>query len=333
MKRLAVYGGLLILVWIISTSWGFLVHRTVNQLAVYELPKIPRSFFYSNMDYIVKHSVRADLRRNEDSTEDTKHFIDFEAFGDSAAWKMPMLWEDAVRLYSKDSLIEYGYVPYYIIMMKDRLTDAFRNRNKDSILFYAADLAHYIGDAHVPLHTTLNYDGQLTNQKGLHSLWESIIPEIELDQFDLSSPHKAKYLKRPDLAIWQAVRSAHVLTANVFQQEREVSAEFTDSTKYRIQIRRGKEVKSYTTEFAKAYYQRLGSTVNQQLINSADLIADFWYTSWVDAGKPDLKTLTGNGLTDEQKQILKKECKAFKENNLLKEKLLISRQKQDTNSQ
>jgi hypothetical protein len=333
MKRLAVYGGLLILVWIISTSWGFLVHRTVNQLAVYELPKIPRAFFYSNMDYIVKHSVRADLRRNEDSAEDTKHFIDFEAFGDSAAWKMPMSWGDAVRLYSKDSLIKYGYVPYHIIMMKVRLTDAFRNKNKDSILFYAADLAHYIGDAHVPLHTTLNYDGQLTNQKGLHSLWESTIPEIELDQFDLSSTHKAKYLKQPDLAIWQALRNAHVLTANVFQQEREASAKFTDSTKYRLQIRRGKEVKSYTTEFAKSYYQRLGSTVNEQLINAANLIADFWYTSWVDGGKPDLKMLTGSGLTDEQKQILKKECKAFKENNLLKEKLLISRQKQDTNSQ
>ena len=54
------------------SSWGFLVHRTVNQLAVYELPKSMQPFFYKNMEYLVKHSVRPDLRRNEDATEATK---------------------------------------------------------------------------------------------------------------------------------------------------------------------------------------------------------------------------------------------------------------------
>ena len=65
--------------------------------------------------------------------------------------------------------------------MQKKLTHAFSQGNRDSILFYAADISHYIADAHVPLHTTLNYDGQLTNQKGLHNLWESTIPELELE--------------------------------------------------------------------------------------------------------------------------------------------------------
>lgn len=325
MKKACIYI-VVIFLWFFSGSWGFLVHRTVNQMAVYELPKNLRVFFYVNMDYIVRHSVRPDLRRNEDSTEDTKHFIDFEAFGDSAAWKMPLAWAEAVRLYSKDSLLKYGYVPYHILAMKDRLTEAFRNKIKDSILFYASDLAHYIGDAHVPLHTTLNYDGQLTNQKGLHSLWESTIPEIELDQFDLRSRHSAKYLKHPEQSIWRAVRNAHTLTTDVFLQERETSKEFTNSTKYRVQIRKGKETRTYTTEFARAYSKRLDATINKQLLNSADLIADFWYTCWVDAGKPDVATLLRKPLTDAQKQSMKKECKAFRENKLLKEKLLISKQ-------
>ncbi|MBC7829472.1 MAG: hypothetical protein H7122_17125 [Chitinophagaceae bacterium] len=316
--------GTAFLIWILFGSWGFLVHRTVNQLAVYELPKGLRTFFYINMDYVVKHSVRPDLRRNEDSTEDTKHFINLEAFGDSAAWKMPMSWGEAERLYSRDSLLKYGYVPYHIITTKNRLTSAFKNKNKDSILFYAADLAHYIGDAHVPLHTTLNYDGQLTNQKGLHSLWESMIPEIELDQYDLSSRHKVKYLERPEQSIWKAIRKAYILTKEVFLQEKETSKKFTDTSKYRFQIRRGKEVRSYSTEFAKAYSQKVGATINSQLISSANLIADFWYTSWVDAGKPDMGAIS-KSLTDEQKETMKKECKAFKENKLVTEKLLLSR--------
>lgn len=332
MTKVGLLAGLVFVVVLLS-SWGFLVHRTVNQLAVYELPKDMRVFFYANMDYLVRHSVRPDLRRNEDSTEDKKHFIDFEAFGDSAAWKMPYTWNDAVKLYTKDSLKEYGYVPYHIMVVKEQLTNAFSKRIRDSILFYAADLAHYIADAHVPLHTTLNYDGQLTNQKGLHSLWESFIPELELDHFDLRSRHPATYLANPAQSVWNALRQAHILTSDLLLQEREASKQFTDSTKYRIQVRRGKEVKSYTAEFAQAYNKRLGTTINRQLIRSADLIADFWYTCWVDGGKPNLKTLLSNEFTDAQRKLLKKECKAFRENKLLKEKLLIARENSNANTQ
>ncbi len=93
----------------VFTNWGFLIHRTVNQMAVYELPKKMRPFFYRNMAYLVKESVRPDERRNTDRTEATKHFIDFEAYGDSAAWKMPWNWEEAVEKYSKDTLLKYGH--------------------------------------------------------------------------------------------------------------------------------------------------------------------------------------------------------------------------------
>jgi S1/P1 Nuclease len=326
MRRMLAAGSCLLLIIVLCNSWGFLVHRTTQQLAVYELPRTLQSFFYSNMGYVVKYSVRPDQRRNEDSTEATKHFIDLEMFGDSAAWKMPYNWNEAVAKYSKDSLLKYGYVPYYIIIMKDRLTNAFRSGNKDSILFYATDLAHYIGDANVPLHVSVNYDGQLSNQKGLHSLWESVIPEVELEQFNLYSRHKARYLQHPEEAIWNAIRRSQSLLKDVFEQEKETSKSFTDSTKYRVQVRNGRESRSYTAAFAKAYRARLGNTINEQLIRSSDLIADFWYTSWVDAGKPDVKQWIQPAFSKENKQALKKECKAFRHNGLIKQKLLIAKQ-------
>lgn len=312
---------------ILIGSWGFLVHRTVNQLAVYELPKKMRPFFYTNMDYLVKNAPRPDQRRNDDSTEATKHFIDFEMFGDSTAWKMPMNWNDAVAKFSKDSLLKYGYVPYWVIEMKNKLTNAFKTGNKDSILFYAADLGHYIADAHVPLHTTVNYDGQLTNQKGLHALWESVVPEILIGEYDLSSNHKAQYLKQPETAIWNALRHSYELTSDVFAMEKKASENFTDATKYRVQLRNGKEVKYYTSDFAKAYAKLLGNTINEQLKSSADLIADFWYTAWVDAGKPDLSNLTTKEFN---KKAFKKEAKDFRHNKLLEKKLLIAKQEENS---
>jgi hypothetical protein len=325
--------GVLFVIFSLAGSWGFLVHRTVNQLAIYQLPKGMRPFFHNNMKYLVEQSVRPDQRRNADSAEAPRHFIDLEAFGDSAAWKMPFNWEDAIRIYSKDSLLKYGFVPYHIVWMKSKLTEAFRQRNKDSILFYAADLAHYIGDANVPLHTTLNYDGQLTNQKGLHSLWESMIPEIELQQYTLHSGHSATYLDDPSRTIWEGIRKAHLMLGDVFAQEIETTKAFPDSTKYRVQMRRGREVRSYTSEFAKAFQQRLGNTINQQLLHSANMIADFWYTAWVDAGKPELTAISGQPFTKENKKALKAERKAYEGNKLLEKGLLLAKKQTTGESQ
>lgn len=316
---------ILLMTWIFASSWGFTVHRTVNQLAVYELPGNLRTFFYANMDYIVRHSVRADLRRSDDSFEEARHFINLETYGDSAAWKMPLRWEDAIKLYSTDSLLKRGHVPYHVIAIKNLLTRAFKNLERDSVLFYAADLAHYIADAHVPLHTTVNYDGQLTGQKGLHSLWESMIPELYLDQYHLSSHRTARYVSFPEQAVWNAVRNAQRLTKDIFVQERNTSINFNSSAKYRTQLRRGVEVKNYSTQFARAYAKNLGASINKQLLDATSLIADLWFTSWVDAGKPDTRLLLNRPVTSSQKEQLKKEIKSFRKNTLVRDSLLLAR--------
>jgi hypothetical protein len=314
-----------IVMLIVCSSWGFLMHRTLIQLSVYQLPAEMQPFFHQNMDYLVQNSVRPDQRRNKDKTEDAKHFIDLEAFGKNAATEMPMKWQAAVNRYAKDSLLKYGYVPYWVVEMQGQLTNAFRKGNKDSILFYAADMAHYIQDAHVPLHTTLNYDGQLTNQKGLHSLWESMIPELTLGEFNLKGAKKASYLKSPEKAIWKAVRHAHSLVPKLLETERKVSRQFTDSTKYRYQKRNGRETRNYTSAFGRAYAKALEPMVNRQVIRSANLVADFWYTAWVDAGKPDLDRIMTKKWSKSDAMQLQEERQAYRKNELLKKGWLLSK--------
>ncbi len=305
------------------SSWGFLVHKTVHQSAVYQLPESIAPFFYDNIEKLVADAGRPDTRRNTDSTEAPRHFIDIEAYGNGAINSMPLEWEAATKIYSKDSLIKYGYVPYQVIFTKEKLVEAFKKKNKDSIIYYAADLGHYIGDANVPLHTTLNYDGQLTDQKGLHSLWESMIPELEISNYNLFTNHKATYLKKPSLAIWKAIRKANQLLPEMLSKEKEVTLQFTEAEKYRVQVRRGKEVKSYTTAFAKAYAASLKNSINNQLLVSSSLIADFWYTAWVDAGKPDLSGLVNNAT--EKQSSFENELQLFQQNQLLKSNKLIAK--------
>ena len=105
----------------------------------------------------------------------------------------------------------------------------------------------------------------------------------------------------------------------------ETSLAFTDSTKYRYQMRNGRSSRSYTTAFAKAYSEKLKPTINQQLLYSADMIADFWYTAWVDAGKPDLSGIT-NWSADKKEQYAAEQA-AYQLNSLIKENLLEARKK------
>ena len=324
MKSLRKYTVLFIMagVMLVCGGWGFLVHQTGHQLAVYQLPVGMQRFFYKNMQYLTDSSIRPDLRRGRDSTEATKHFIDLEVYGKDAALHMPLAWNEAVAKYTRDTLRKYGYVPYWVIDMKNKLTKAFAAHNADSILFYAADLGHYVEDANVPLHTTTNYDGQLTAQKGIHALWESVSPDVEIGSYNLYTTHKATYLMQPELAIWQAVRRANALLPGLFATEKEVSARFADADKYKTVQKYGKTFKYYTESFAAAYGKALKPTINNQLIYSANLVADFWYTAWVDAGKPNLDALLSKPFNAADNTLLNKQLNAFKQNTLVKDSLL-----------
>lgn len=314
----------LVLVMITVSSWGFLVHRTVAQLAIYELPRPLQAFFFSHKDSLVYGAPRPDLRRTKDTTEGSKHYMDMENFGDEAFRVIPRNREDAIARYSLDTLNKYGTLPYVVVEYLEQLTEAFRAQHVDSILLYAADLSHYIADAHVPLHTSINYDVQLTGQNGIHDLWETTVPEVELSQYDLSSRHRARYLKSPSDEIWKIMEHTFSLLPEMFEKEREVSGQFTEATKYRWEVRWGKNRRFYTSAFAKQYSKALGSSINDQLKASANAIADFWYTAWVNAGRPDLTPLIAGS---HHKKDFKAERKAFRKNQLVTKKMLIATQK------
>ena len=319
LKRIASYFFLSIL-FISLSGWGFYVHETATQLAVYKLPKQLQRFFFSHIDSIAANAIKPDKRRSLDKEENPKHFIDIENYGYGAMLTMPRDLQTAIEKYSWDTLKRYGYVPYQIIIEYSLLTNSFKQKNADSILFYADDLAHYIEDATVPLHTTNNYDGQLTGQKGLHALWESTIPQLELNSYNLYSKHKATYVKDKTAATWAAIKRAHALLPEMLAKEHEVSANFADSSKYIESMYYGKKTKVYSDEFAKQYAAALTTTVNDQLNYAADMVADFWYSAWVDAGKPDLKKLYQT--SKKNRRQLYKEAKSYRRNELVKNKFI-----------
>ena len=277
-----------------ARAWGFFGHRLLNRLAVYTLPPEMLPFFKANIDYLTANATRPDSRRTVVPTEAPRHFMDVDVYGDSALTRrgLPRAYADAVALAGgEDSLLRHGIVPWQVALMKNQLTAAFRARDADRIRYLAADLGHYVADACVPLHTTRNYNGQFTGQRGIHALWESRLPELQAADYDLLTG-QAPYLDQPTEAAWAAVARAHAAVDSVFQMEKLVSAELPEDRKYSYEPR-GNQAASrvYSQEFSLAYHRRLNGQVERQLRYAARLIGAYWYTCWVDAGQPDLTRL------------------------------------------
>jgi hypothetical protein len=151
-------------------------------------------------------------------------------------------------------------------------------------------LGHYIADAHVPLHTTENYNGQLTNQKGIHGLWESRLVEINDENYNYFIG-KADYVEDLGPYIWKFVEGSHRAVDSVLRIERELTAEMDSDKKYSFERRGNTTIKVYSYEFSQEYHRRMNGMVERRLRASILAVGSIWYTAWVDAGQPDLNQL------------------------------------------
>jgi len=297
MKRLLHFIFLIGIIPLFS-GWGFLAHKRINRLAVFILPPEMIGFYKANISYITEAAVNPDRRRFTVVDEAPRHYIDLDHYGDSALYTMPRYWNDAVKLYSEDTLKAYGILPWHINRMYYQLKDAFMLRDPDRILKVSADLGHYLADAHVPLHTTENYNGQLTGQEGIHAFWESRLPELYCDTYDFFVG-KADYISNPQLAAWKAIESAHLALDSVLKEEKKLSIRMGDK-RYSFETKGKQTQKVFSNEYADAYHEVLKGMVERQMRASIKMIGDFWYTAWVDSGQPDLKSLINYKPSEEE---------------------------------
>lgn len=295
-----------------SMKWGFYGHKQINRLAVFTLPPEMITFYKTHIEFVTEHAVDPDKRRYAAEGEAPRHYIDIDHYveeGEDPFEVMPRKWKDAVEMYTEDTLQAYGIIPWHLDVMMGRLTRAFKEENLDRILRYSSDIGHYIGDSHVPLHTTENYNGQLTNQKGIHGFWESRLPELVSNEYDFFVG-RAIYIKDPLDYAWETVEQSFRSVDSVLTIERELTKEFASDKKYVYENRGQMLVQTYSEEFSMAYHERLNGMVERRMKRAVLSIGSFWYTAWVNAGQPDLSKL-GSKISDDAQKQMEEENKLF----------------------
>jgi len=271
MLRLAVSLGLILTAAPSAFAWGPGAHRLADRWAVETLPPELRGFFEANRQFVVEHANDPDAWMEKDTFERKRHYIYLDKYGMFPYLNLPHSYKAATEQYFKLSVNRNGLLPWTIGDYSLRLTNAFREQNWEQVKLLAAALGHYVADADDPLHTTENYDGQLTKQKGLSDRFDLRLID-RFSNFFIMSPQNAAKIDDPTEYAFQMVLESNTWVDHIIWEDR----------------RAFEGLPSYNDDYLNRFYAQVGSTAMKKINDAAHDIGSYWYTAWVNAGRPDL---------------------------------------------
>ena len=194
--------------------------------------------------------------------------------------------EEAVRFLAGRTLRRMGFevefakdgqVPWVIQDRVQDLAAAFQDGDPGKVAFQAAILCHYVGDLNVPLHTTVNHDGEATGQKGVHHRWETGL----VDRLGDWEPEVRAPVLGPEplFAPWAWLQESYALVATILQDDLAASQSISGVAP--------------ELERESPYWHRFRQLeeprVKEQLTLAGQRTAQMVLLAWNLAGKPGLK--------------------------------------------
>ncbi|MFT6407235.1 MAG: hypothetical protein ACJAQ6_000646 [Arenicella sp.] len=308
-------------------AWGERGHDLITRVAVQNLrvmsddkqalvkPFVARDHMLAHLsnapDIVWRAPYMSDLERQENYTT---HFINLEKVYQGVA-----LWSDLpadFAVYSKDAeedgrtAVEVGTAPWRVMQLYKGMVDGLvlagqaedKKALEDSVnqaLLMAGIMSHFVGDLANPHHTTANYDGQLSGQRGLHAYFESkVLSELSFELSariakqakknwlkSYSKSEQREILSDPKKLVWALVGNSHSRLPTLLQLDRKYSLiEKSQGEKGRA-IR--KPVKKTSKRYEKFAVERLSV--------GAAALSQLWLLAWQQAGSPDLSKFRSYG--------------------------------------
>jgi hypothetical protein len=251
-----------------ASAWEGKAHRLVILRSVETLPYPLRAYFTT------QRFTLADLCENpsqwgEEEPRPEHGFIHLDNYGRYPFAELPRDYNAAVRKFGRQRLVAHGTLPWQLGTYSLKLEEAFRTQQWDKAKLYAAILACYVAEANDPFNTTLNHDGQLSNQPGVETRYAvSLVDRYQM--FFIIRPGGAYKIDNTTLHAFGMVLEAHTWVDNIL---------FADS-----QARAGKI--DYNDEYYDAFYDAVGAVLIRQLTNASQAVGSYWYTAWINAGSP-----------------------------------------------
>jgi hypothetical protein len=262
-------------------AWGAMAHRYIMRRAIELLPSEIKPFFEHNRDELVMRVNDPDLWRVVGFEEEPpNHQIDFgvDDYGPYPFVALPRDYDAAVEKFGVAVVRRHGLLPWRTMEEFGNLRRMFQGFTRDQLyvigntVLFAATLAHYVQDAHQPLHVHNNYDGQLTGQNGVHSRFEAELFERFESRLTINPPAVRPANNTRDF-IFDVALASFKLVPQILESDR--SAIGT------------KDV--YDDEYFEKFFTNIRPVLEERLSQSITATASIITAAWEQAGRPVLK--------------------------------------------
>lgn len=263
-----------------ADAWGYDAHKFIMDRAIALLPPELRPMFEQYRAIVVERSIDPDLWRDAGFEEEFPNHqidLDWEGYGTFPYSELPHDFTAAVAKFGRNRIMENGTIPWRTEEMYGQLRRAFEAYGRQgafgrfAILHTAAWLSHYVGDAHQPFHTVINYDGQSTNQRGIHVRFEALLFERYRSQWTIAPPPMAP-IRDPREFIFRIALDGAELTQGILKADADAIGD------------RDVYDDAYYAAFFKGSRPILERRLNESIAAVAAMIAGAWEA----AGKPPL---------------------------------------------
>jgi hypothetical protein len=240
------------------------------------------------MQWISDHAVDADNRKGSDPTEGPKHFIDIDDYSEFKTGTISHNINDLIAKYGSSKVTSIGVVPWATVCSLDSLTQSLQRGDSTKALQFAADLGHYVGDAHQPLHVTANYDGGQTGNSGIHSRYESSMMGTYLSQI-IVTKDQVHFVDKPVDFVFAYITHGNGLADSILHADT-YSKTLANSTS--------------GSAYYSALWEKTGAMTKVQIQTATVDLACLWYTAAVNAGLISLTSVSSAGEIQPRSELL-----------------------------
>jgi len=270
--------GVALCVWAgTAGAWGSTGHHYIAQNYSQHLP--PGLDGLKNWDSVVDaHVMDPDNRKGSVPNEAPRHFIDIDSYPEFTAGTLSHDRATLEAEYGASTVLARGVLPWAVGEVTTYLTTLFQQADWDSAALEIADLCHYVGDGHQPLHCTYNYDGQYTGNNGIHARYESTMLNMVISDVH-TSPGAVDYFPSPVDEMFAVIGNSWSDIPTVLNGDNVAKAASGGSTSSSL--------------YYQTLWQETQPMTETQLSEASRITASYVYTAWVNAGSPIVPGSTG----------------------------------------
>lgn len=263
---------LLLALLLMLGSWGEKAHRKINSSCVNYFPSELKALRVWGPQ-LGEHGSDADHRKKNDKNEFVRHFIDMDNYDQFR--QQNKIQEDFAAdcaRYGRPFVMKNGTLPWVTDSTYRALISNMRKGEWDQAVLTAADLGHYVGDVHMPLHITANYDGQLSSQKGIHARYESEMIDRYIETVHLKKA-RIKKVSQVKTQVFGYLYDNYTYTAPLLRADRNAYT------------RAGHQ---YNDAYYASLWKDTGKFTTRLLKEASQTLASLIYSAWIEAGKPKI---------------------------------------------